>query len=90
MIEKEFFEICILLQTFQYVMHACIIAYNKIIQTEIFIQLPSLLKKHMHQGSMLWSQFSAIFVNFWRKKWRFSQKTNVMIKFLHNLSLFLV
>jgi hypothetical protein len=27
-----------------------------------------------HQGSMLWSLFSAIFPNFRRKNWRFSQK----------------
>jgi hypothetical protein len=27
-----------------------------------------------HQGPMLSSQFSAIFDNFWRKNWRFSQK----------------
>jgi hypothetical protein len=26
------------------------------------------------QGSMLWSQFSAIFDNFLRKNWSFSQK----------------
>jgi hypothetical protein len=36
--------------------------------------------------SMLWSQFSAIFANFQRKNWRFSQKTNVMIKFLQKSS----
>jgi hypothetical protein len=28
----------------------------------------------VNQGSMLWSQFSAIFANFRRKNWRFSQK----------------
>jgi hypothetical protein len=39
-------------------------------------------------GSMLWSQFSAIFANFRRKNWRFSQKSNGMIKMLHNLALF--
>jgi hypothetical protein len=36
-------------------------------------------------GSMLWSQFSAIFDNFRRKFWR-----NVMIKVLQNLALFWV
>jgi hypothetical protein len=40
---------------------------------------------------MLWSQFSAIFDNqFSAKKLAFFSKTNVMIKFLHNLALFLV
>jgi hypothetical protein len=39
---------------------------------------------------MLWSQLSAIFDNFRRKNWRFSQKTNVMIKILHKLALFWV
>jgi hypothetical protein len=34
-----------------------------------------------YQGSMLWSQFSAIFPNFRRKNWRFFSKTNVMIIF---------
>jgi hypothetical protein len=34
---------------------------------------------------MLWSQFSAIFPNFWRKNWRF-RKTNVMIKFFSKFS----
>jgi hypothetical protein len=38
------------------------------------------------QGSMLWSQFSAIFDNF-RKK---IGVTNVMIKIFHNLALFCV
>jgi hypothetical protein len=33
------------------------------------------------QGSMLWSQFSAIFVNFRRKNWRFSQKPMLWSKF---------
>jgi hypothetical protein len=28
---------------------------------------------------MLWSQFSAIFANFWRKNWRFSQVPMFMI-----------
>jgi hypothetical protein len=32
-------------------------------------------------GSMLRSQFSAIFANLRRKNWRFSQKPNVMINF---------
>jgi hypothetical protein len=27
-----------------------------------------------HQGSILWSQFSAIFADYRRKYWRFSQK----------------
>jgi hypothetical protein len=36
------------------------------------------------QGSMLCSQFSAIFANFRRKYWRFFSKT---IQFLHNLAL---
>jgi hypothetical protein len=39
---------------------------------------------------MLWPQFSAIYDNFRRKDWRFFSKTNVMIKFLHDLVLFLV
>jgi hypothetical protein len=43
-----------------------------------------------YQGPMFWSQFSAIFDNFQRKNWRFYKKTNVMIKFLHNLALFWV
>jgi hypothetical protein len=34
---------------------------------------------HTHQGSMLWSQFSAIFDNFRQKKLAFFSKTNVMI-----------
>jgi hypothetical protein len=41
-------------------------------------------------GSMLWSQFSAIFNNFRRKKLAFFSQTNVMIKILHNLALFWV
>jgi hypothetical protein len=41
-------------------------------------------------GSMLWSQFSAIFANFRRKKLAFFSKTNVMIKILHNLPMFWV
>jgi hypothetical protein len=32
-------------------------------------------------GSMLWSQFSAIFGNFLRKNWRFSQKPMLWLKF---------
>jgi hypothetical protein len=39
---------------------------------------------------MLWSQFSAIFDNFRRKNWRFSQKPMLWSKFLHNLALFWV
>jgi hypothetical protein len=42
------------------------------------------------QGSMLWSQFSAIFDNFRRKKLAFFSIINFMNKFLHNLALFLV
>jgi hypothetical protein len=41
-------------------------------------------------GSMLWSQFSAIFDNFRRKKLAFFSKTNVMMKLLNNLALFWV
>jgi hypothetical protein len=41
------------------------------------------------QGSMLWSQFSAIFDNF-RQKMAFFSKTNVTIKIFHNLALFWV
>jgi hypothetical protein len=41
-------------------------------------------------GSMLWSQFSAIFAYFRRKKLALFSKTNVMIKFLHYLDLFWV
>jgi hypothetical protein len=40
-------------------------------------------------GSMLRSQFSAIFDNFRRKNWRFSQK-RCYDNFLHNLTLFRV
>jgi hypothetical protein len=40
-------------------------------------------------GSMLWSQFSAIFANFGEKNGVFL-KSHVMIKFLHNLALFWV
>jgi hypothetical protein len=36
-------------------------------------------------GSMLWSQFSAIFAKFRRKKWRFLLKTNVTIHTLQKL-----
>jgi hypothetical protein len=39
---------------------------------------------------MLWSQFSAIFANFRRKNWRFSQKPMLWSNFLHNLALFWV
>jgi hypothetical protein len=39
-------------------------------------------------GSMLWSQFSAIFENFRQKNWRFSQKPMLWSQFLHNLALF--
>jgi hypothetical protein len=39
----------------------------------------SLHKNYM--GSMLWSQFSAIFANFRRKNWRFSQKPMLWSKF---------
>jgi hypothetical protein len=35
---------------------------------------------------MLWSQFSAIFANFRRKNWRFSQKNIVMNKFLQKVA----
>jgi hypothetical protein len=41
------------------------------------IEIYELCRSGVHlcvQGSMLWSQFSAIFDNFWRKNWRFSQK----------------
>jgi hypothetical protein len=43
----------------------------------------------------IWDQcfdhnFAAIFGNFRRKNWRFSHKTKVIIKFLHNFALFLV
>jgi hypothetical protein len=37
-------------------------------------------------GSMLWSQFSAIFTE---KYLAFFSKTNILFKFLHNLALFL-
>jgi hypothetical protein len=45
---------------------------------------------HGHQGSMLWTQSSAIFDNFRRKNWRFFLKNNDMIIFLHNSTLFWV
>jgi hypothetical protein len=35
----------------------------------------------IHLGSMLWSQFSAIFDNFQQKNWRFSQKPMLWTKF---------
>jgi hypothetical protein len=35
---------------------------------------PDQTKFKFNLGSMLWSQFSAIFANFRRKNWRFSQK----------------
>jgi hypothetical protein len=38
------------------------------------------------QGSMLWSQFSAIFANFRRKNWRFSQKPMLWSQFLQKLA----
>jgi hypothetical protein len=46
-------------------------------------------KNQKKLGSMLLSQFSAIFANF-RQKMAFFSKPNVMIKILHNLALFLV
>jgi hypothetical protein len=41
------------------------------------------------QGSMLWSQFSAIFRQFSAKNWRYSQKT-INDRFLHNIAMFRV
>jgi hypothetical protein len=41
-------------------------------------------------GLMLWSQFSAIFDNFRRKNWRFSQKPMLWSNFWRNLALFWV
>jgi hypothetical protein len=38
------------------------------------------------QGSMLWSQFSAIFANFRRINWRFSQKPILWSQFLQKLA----
>jgi hypothetical protein len=46
-------------------------------------------KNQKKLGSMLLSQFSAIFANF-RQKLALFSKTNVMIIILHNLALFLV
>jgi hypothetical protein len=43
---------------------------DKVAVTDRLVQL----KNSYNQGSMLWSQFSAIFDNFRRKNWRFSQK----------------
>jgi hypothetical protein len=43
----------------------------------------------MYLGSMLWSQFSAIFPNF-GKKLAFFLNINVMINFFQNLALFWV
>jgi hypothetical protein len=48
---------------------------------------PTQVLKNWPQGSMLRSQFSAIFANF-RQKMAFFSKTNVTIKILHNLALF--
>jgi hypothetical protein len=42
--------------------------------------------KYFRQASMLWSQFSAIFANFRRKIWRFSQKPMLWSQFLLNFS----
>jgi hypothetical protein len=39
-------------------------------------------------GSILWSQFSAIFANFRRKNWRFSQKPMLWSQFLQILAVF--
>jgi hypothetical protein len=35
---------------------------------------------------MIWSQFSAIFANFRRKNWRFSQMPMLWSQFLHKLA----
>jgi hypothetical protein len=44
----------------------------------------------LYQGSMLRSQSSAIFTNFLGQKLAFFLKTNVMIHFLHNSSVFCI
>jgi hypothetical protein len=40
----------------------------------------------IEQGSMLWSKFSAIFDNFRRKNWRFSQNPMLWSQFLQKLA----
>jgi hypothetical protein len=50
-----------------------------------------LMKVELYLRLMLWSQFSAIFDDFRRKNWRFSQKPMLcMIQILPNLALFWV
>jgi hypothetical protein len=46
-----------------------------------------ILEKYVLLGSMLWSQFSAIFDNLLVKKLAFFSKTYIMIKILHNSAL---
>jgi hypothetical protein len=43
-------------------------------------------KHQQHLGSMLWSQFTAIFDNFRQKNWRFSQKPMLWPQFLQKLA----
>jgi hypothetical protein len=46
---------------------------------------------NLHPGSVLWSQFPAIFSNFRQTNWRFFQKPMLRSKFFHtNLALFWV
>jgi hypothetical protein len=45
-----------------------------------------ILVARVYLGSMLWSQFSAIFDNFRRKNWRFSQKPMLWSQFLQKLA----
>jgi hypothetical protein len=47
----------------------CFVSHHFVITVRVY---PSKSCKYL--GSMLWSQFSAVFDNFRRKNWRFSQK----------------
>jgi hypothetical protein len=53
----------------------------------MYIQYRSKFVYVTNPGSMLWSQFSAIFSNFRRKNWCFFLNSNVMINFFQNLAL---
>jgi hypothetical protein len=65
-------------------------AHSLFIAKKSYVCTCSSNHSNIYQGSMLWSQFSAIFANFRRKNWRFTKKNNVMIKCFHKLALFWV
>jgi septin family protein len=46
--------------------------YKILVIGELGTGKTSFIKRYVHQVSMLGSQFSAIYANFRRKKWRFS------------------